>query len=155
MVERFEKFSYAIYEITRCWHKLSSEELKKYGIKGSYATYFTAMYRNDDGITAARLSEICGRDKADVSRAISLLEKKGLVIRKENDGNRYRAPLFLTAEGKELTTFIIRRIHVAVELAGNGLSEEQRSLFYQCLELITANIHAISEKGLPDSTSCA
>lgn len=153
MVERFEKFFYAIYEISRCWHKIAGEELKKYGIKGSYATYFTAMYRNEAGITAARLSEICGRDKADVSRALSLLEKQGLVIRKVNDGNRYRAKVFLTDEGKELTNYIIRRIRVALEMGGHGINEEQRSIFYQCLELITANIQAISENGLPDDSS--
>lgn len=152
MVERFEKFSYAIYEISRCWHKITGDELKKYGLKGSYATYFTALYRHEEGITAAQLCEVCGRDKADVSRAMSLLEEKGLVIRTANDGSRYRSKLFLTAAGKDLTAYIIRRIHVAFEVGGNGLSEEQRSLFYHCLELITANLQAMSENGLPEDS---
>ena len=149
MVERFEKFSFAMFEISRCWHKIAGEELEKYGIKGSYATYFTVMYRYKEGMTAAQLVELCGRDKADVSRAISLLEKQGLVIRKPNGGNRYRAKLSLTQAGKELSTYIMRRIAVAVELAGKGMNEEQRANFYHCLELITANAQLISKNGLP------
>ncbi len=152
MVERFEKFSYAIYEISRCWHKIAHDELKKYGIKGSYATYFTAMYRHENGITAARLSEVCGRDKADVSRALSLLENKGFVIRKENGRNHYRAKVFLTNAGNELAAYIIRRIHVALDIGGNGLNIAQRDTFYQCLELIAANMRDISENGLPENS---
>ena len=29
MVERFERFSYAISEISRCWHKIAGEEMQK------------------------------------------------------------------------------------------------------------------------------
>ena len=28
MIERFERFSLAIAEISRCWHKLAGEEMK-------------------------------------------------------------------------------------------------------------------------------
>lgn len=34
MVERFERFSLAIAESSRCWHKLAGEEMKVYGLKG-------------------------------------------------------------------------------------------------------------------------
>lgn len=30
MVDRFERFSFAISEISRCWHKLAAEEMEKY-----------------------------------------------------------------------------------------------------------------------------
>ena len=148
MVERFEKFSYAIFEISRCWHKLAQEELERYGLKGSYATYFTAILRYEEGITAAQLSEICGKDKADVSRAMSLLERRGLVYRMEHDGNRYRSKLFLTEEGKRLTSYIKDRIAVAMEMGGQGLSEEQRIALYESLELITSNLHEMMKSGL-------
>ena len=38
MIDRFERFSVAIAEISRCWHKLATEEMKKYGLKGSHAS---------------------------------------------------------------------------------------------------------------------
>ena len=33
MVDRFEKFSLAISEISRYWHKIAAEELKPYELK--------------------------------------------------------------------------------------------------------------------------
>ena len=81
MVNRFERFSYAISEISRCWHRIAGEEMGQFGLNGSSSVYFTTLYRYPEGITAAQLGELCSRDKADVSRTISLLEKKGIVER--------------------------------------------------------------------------
>ena len=48
--------------------------MAKFDLKGTYAVYLSAMYRNPEGITAAKLAELCCRDKADVSRAVAALE---------------------------------------------------------------------------------
>ena len=45
MVDRFEKFSLAISEISRYWHKIAAEELKPYELKSTHAIYLTTMYR--------------------------------------------------------------------------------------------------------------
>ncbi|MCI9313012.1 MAG: hypothetical protein HFE68_06575 [Erysipelotrichaceae bacterium] len=151
MVERFEKFSYAIFEISRCWHRIASEELAHYGLKGAYATYFTALYRYPQGITASKLGELCARDKADVSRALALLEQKGMLVREEKDGIRYRAKVCLTKQGRLLAEYIMKRIAVAMELGGAGLNEDQRLVLYACLDTIIANLHELSERGLPQA----
>ena len=61
MVERFERFSYAIFEISRYWHKLTTEEMEKYGLKGPHSIYLVVMHRFPDGITAPQLCEYCGK----------------------------------------------------------------------------------------------
>ena len=96
MIDRFERFSVAIAEISRCWHKLATEEMKKYGLKGSHAIYLTTLCRHDDGLTAPQLCELCGKDKADVSRMMTIMEDKGLVIKEGDNRNRYRGVLKLT-----------------------------------------------------------
>ena len=146
MVERFEKFSYAIFEISRCWHKLASEEMGKYGLKGPFSVYLLALLRCD-GPSAARLCELCGRDKADVSRAISLMIRKGLVHR---EGNNYRAALYLTPEGRVAAEHVCHRAALAVELAGQGFSGEDREVFYRVLGTITANLQNLSKEGIPE-----
>ena len=73
-------FSFEIFEITRCWHKLASEEMSKYGLKGPHATYLMALLKYENGITAPQICELCGKDKADVSRMMSIMGKKGLVV---------------------------------------------------------------------------
>ena len=37
------------------------EKMAKYGLKGPYAVYLTAMLRHPEGLTAVRLGEICAR----------------------------------------------------------------------------------------------
>lgn len=148
MIERFEKFSLAISEISRCWHKIATEEMEKCGLKGIHSIYLTTMLRYPQGITAAKLCEQCGRDKAEVSRAVTAMEKLGLV---EKTGSTYRAQLLLTPKGEAAAEFVRSRAAVAVEIAGAQLSEEERKIFYAALGSIAANLQTISEEGLPEN----
>ena len=79
MVDRFERFSFAISEISRCWHKLAAEEMEKYGLRGPHCLYLLAMYHHPGGVTAPQLGELCGRDKADVSRMMAMMREKGSI----------------------------------------------------------------------------
>ena len=149
MLNRFARFSLAISEINRCWHKLAAEEMAKYELNGPHAVYLTTLYNFREGITAAKLGELCCKNKADVSRMVAILEKKGLVRKEAIGRNLYRAKLLLTEKGKQAAGRVQRRTAKAVELAGAGMSDEARGVFYRCLELITSNLQILSRDGLP------
>ena len=149
MIDRFERFSVAIAEISRHWHKIAGEEMEAYGLKGAHATYLTALARNQDGITAPQLCELCGKDKSDVSRMMSIMEQKGLVRKESVHQNRYGGVFRLTERGMEAAEHVRRRADLAVELAGKELSDAERAVFYEALELIAANLREISRTGLP------
>ena len=70
MLNRFARFSLAISEIDRCWHKLAAEQVQQ-------------------------------------------------------------------------------RAALAVELAGSGMTDADREVFYRCLERITINLQTLSKEGLP------
>lgn len=150
MVDRFERFSLSISEISRYWHKLASEELAKYGLKGPHATYLTAMHKYPNGITVPQLCEVCGKDKSDASRMISILEQKGLVKKQVVDGSLYRGLLLLTDEGEAAAEHVCNRASRAVEMAGRDLTDEMRDNFYKALNSITANLRALSKEGIPE-----
>ena len=150
MLDRFAKFSYSIAEIHRCWHKLAAEELARYALNSPHAIYLKTLFDSEpEGITAAQLGEICGKDKADVSRMVAILENKGLVRKVAVGKNMYRAKLVLTETGREAAEHVRSRAAVAVELAGGGLSEEERAVFYRALERISGNLQKLSREGLP------
>ena len=154
MLNRFARFSLAISEIDRCWHKLAAEEMAKYALNSPHAVYLNTLYQYSEGITAAKLCELCCKNKADVSRMVTILEKKGLVRKEEGaGGNRYRAKLLLTEEGKQAAKHVRERAAVAVELAGEGLSDADRDTFYRCLEQITENLQELCKTGLPQQTA--
>ena len=146
MITRFERFSYAISEISRHWHRLAAQEMEKHGLKAPHSVYLLALARREAGMTAAQLAQDCGKDKADVSRMVTILEEKGLVCR---EGASYRANLRLTEAGMEAARQVQTRAAKAVELGGEGITRENRETFYAVLELIAKNLRTISEDGLP------
>lgn len=150
MIDRFERFSFSISEISRCWHRIAGDVMGSHGLKGPYAVYFTALYRYNEGITAAQLGEICNRDKADVSRAMNQMLELGLVEKCDTTAKSYRNRLKLTEEGLKLAEDINQKAILAVENASQGLSKEKRIIFYEALELITGNLQKLSKTGLPE-----
>ena len=148
MVGRFEIFTLGLSEITSSWNKIASDELKPFGLKGTYVIFLIALYKHPEGLTSANLAEMCNRDKAEVSRAIKALEAKGFIVRENVTVNGYRAKITLTNEGHSITKAIRERVKLAVEKGGEGLSEEQRESFYTALETIGKNLKKISKNGL-------
>ncbi len=150
MIDRFERFSYAISEINRCWRKLASEEMTKYGLKSPHARYLTTLYKYPDGIAVPEFCEITGKDKSDASRMIAILEKKGLATKKLVDGSLYRGLWVLTEQGKKAAEQVSIRASKAVDLAGKDIDEQTRILFYNSLESITYNLTLLAKHGIPE-----
>ena len=149
MCERFERFMLAISEITRYWHKLAAEEMSKYGLKGPHVLYFVIIYRHKDGITASQISELCGKDKSDVSRMMSIMEQKGLVRKEGGSQNLYRGVYKLTDEGKEVARHFREKIDYAVSFVGKDISDSDRAVFYESIQSIVDNLQALYEEGIP------
>lgn len=150
MIDRFERFSFAISEINKCWRKLASEELAKYGLKSPHARYLTTMYKYPSGIAVPEFCQVSGKDKSDASRMIAILEKKGLAQKKVAHGSLYRGLWVLTDEGKKAARQVSLRASRAVEIAGKGLDEQTRTIFYKALDSITTNLIELCNEGIPD-----
>lgn len=150
MLRRFEQFSSAISVIYHCIQKIERDEMVKYGLKGPYAQYLVAMARCPNGITAARLGQECDKDKAAVSRAVTEMERRGLVSRDCTNNTLYRALLRLTPEGEQAAQYVCQKATAAVEFAGKDLSDDSRVLLYTALHQIAANLQTLSRSGLPE-----
>lgn len=149
MIDRFERFSVTISEISRHWHKITTAEMEKYGLKGAHSVYLAAMARYPQGVTANQICEMCGKDKSDVSRMMSIMEQKGLVVKEGMHQNQYKGVFRLTDGGKAAAEYVHRRASLAVSVAGNDLTDETRAILYDALESVAANLRDISENGLP------
>ena len=146
MDNRFEHFTLDIFNISRYGNKLATEEMKKYGLRGTHALYLLMLDSYEGEITAARLADLCQRDKADVSRAIADFQKKEIL--EPYDGPRYRVTPKLTPRGRALADQLRARAAVALDLAGQGITDEMRENMYHCLDLIASNMRGICEEGL-------
>lgn len=149
MIDRFERFSFAVAAMSRYIQKIETDELEKMGLKGSYALYLIILSRYPQGLTATELCEQCEKDKAAVSRAIAAMEKQGLVSRNADSHSPYRAPITLTEAGKSAADHVRHKAIVAVSHAGQGISDEDRAIMYATLERIATNLQIISKEGIP------
>lgn len=151
MITRFEQFSASVSCIYRCIQKIERVEMAKYGLKGPHAQCLLAMSRYPEGITSSQLCTVCDKDKAAISRTVAELEREGMVERNSKGTNRYRALLKLTEQGETAAQRVEDRAKLAVEKAGEGMTGEQREIFYQILHLIAGHLQIICEEGLEDA----
>ena len=148
MISKYEVFSSCVSCMYHDIQKIERTEMTKFGLKGPHAQWLLAMSRHPEGITAARLCEICEKDKAAISRILAELEQAGRILREQRNGTRYRATLTLTAKGKAAAAAVSEKARLAVEQAGDGLDDAQREVFYRVLALISDNLHAICKDGI-------
>lgn len=148
METRYEYFSAAISCMYHAIQKIERMEMAKYGLKGPHAQCLLAMFRHPEGITAARLCETCEKDKAAISRILTELEQAGMVLRKTREGIRYRALLTLTDQGRTAAQSVVEKARLAVELAGKGLEDAEREIFYRVFAKIAVNLYELGREGL-------
>ena len=131
--------------ISHNWNRVAAEEMKPFGLKGAHGLYLLTL-SGGEGMTASELARACGKDKADISRAVGALEKQGLIER----GGNYRAALRLTERGALAAEQIRKRASAAAEFAGAGLSDAERLALYRALDKITENITKMGKEGIPE-----
>ena len=148
MENRYELLSGAISSMYHDIQKIERVEMANYGLKGPHAQCLLAMKKHPEGITAARLCEVCDKDKAAISRILAELEAAGMVIRENRNGSKYRASLTLTPQGQSAAEAVVEKARLAVEKAGIGFGEEEREVFYRVLSIIAGNLHKLCREGL-------
>ena len=150
MVERYEQLSFLVFGIYKSIQKIAKEEMEKHSLRGAYAQYLVAMSHYSEGLTSARLCEICDKDKAATSRFVAEMEEKGLIKRESGNFSMYRAKLTLTEEGQRITDSLLKKVNIAVEMAGRGLTDENRHVLYSSLGIIKSNLKETCQIGIPD-----
>ena len=139
MIDRFELFTTTITQIYKNLQRIKMQEMSGFELRGTYVMCLFELNRNPEGLTITQLSQLCGEDKAAISRTVSELVKRGLVT--SNKDKKYRAPLLLTKEGKETACKIDALASTAVEAGSNGLTAEELKIFYKALTTISDNLN--------------
>lgn len=141
MRNRFEAFAGNVIELNRCIQKIKDMEMRRFGLRASHAMCLYYLGRYTEGLTATQLTELCKEDKAAISRSLSQLSAKGLVYSEMPENKRsYRTRNYLTESGRQLVDKMNERIEYALFNGGSGLSDGQRDIFYDAMELILQNL---------------
>ena len=142
MDHRFETFSLSILELNRYLQKIKELEMKQFGLKASHTMCLYYLGQHPEGLTATQLTELCKEDKAAVSRCLSLLSDRQLVVCEQPADHKrsYRSRYMLTVQGRSVVSGIQTRIKEALSYGGRGLTEERRRDFYGTLAIISENL---------------
>ena len=140
MKQRFETFVTAISQISRSLQRLKSSQMAEFGLKGTHVMCLYQLQQHEDGLTAARLTQLCDEDKAAISRCISELMEKNLVTSPDDTPKRYRKIITLTEKGRQVTAAMDQKIIDAVAAAAQGYSQEERETFYHVLLQVADNL---------------
>lgn len=142
MIQRFESFVTGITVCYKYIQRIKAMEMTEFGLKGTHVMCLFFLHRSGS-LTAAQLSQLCAEDKAAISRTLSTLQSKGFI---ESEPKKYRAQLRLTESGQQVARQVDGLIEQWVSFGGDGLTEEERTIFYRSLERIAGNLRASIEK---------
>ena len=111
-------------------------------IKNQRALLNDYLGKHPEGLTATQLTELCKEDKAAVSRCLSQLSDRQLVVCEQPEDHKrsYRSHYMLTVQGRSVVSGIQTRIKEALSYGGRGLTEERRRDFYGTLAIISENL---------------
>lgn len=144
MDERFETFTVLLNRINRNIRKIKNEEMANYALRSSHISCLYYLYISE-GLTSKDLGERCEEDKATISRSLDYLEKNGYLVCKSESKKRYNAPFVLTERGMCAGKRIADRIASVLDEISTGISDEDRTIFYRSLNVISENIDKIAK----------
>ena len=146
MIERFEDFTSAVSLASKYILKIKSYYMREFGLKAAHVTCLHLLGRNECGLTATQICQLCHEDKAAVSKTLNALCAKGYVIGVVGGARKYKAIYTLSASGREISRRLDKFIAQTVKSCGKGLTEKERAVFYKSFRTIVSNLESLSEK---------
>ena len=144
MDERFETFTVLLNRINRNIRKIKNEEMKKYELRSPHISCLYYLYISGK-LTSKELCEHCEEDKATISRSLDYLEKNNYIMCRSDSKKRYNAPFELTERGARAGKRIADKIALVLDEISDGISDEDREVFYRSLNMISENIDKVAK----------
>ena len=139
--ERFLPFILSIDRISKNIKRIKDKTMEKYNLRSAHVMCLFNLVKSPDGLNSTELAEICGVDKAFVSRVTTELESRGYIERKENSqGSIYKSKFLLTESGIEINKYISTKIAEIMGHVSGDIPAHKLKAFYEVLSIIDDNI---------------
>lgn len=149
-MDRFATFTVLINRISRNIRKIKNQEMAEYNLKSIHVSCLYYLYI-EDKMTSTDLCERCEEDKATISRALDYLETKGYLTCESKSTKRYKSPLILTEEGRDIGKKIADKINGVLDTISTSLTEEERVEFYRSLSIISESLETVSRQNCEEN----
>lgn len=99
----------------------------------------THLWRND-GLQQSELAVCTNRNRANVTRIIDILEREGIVVRKDDPNDRRVFRIYLTDLGKKLKNEAAKCAQKSIEDSLDGVSESDKTVALSVFKKIVDNV---------------
>lgn len=104
--------------------------------------------RKHDGSSQKEIAAGCFLEMGSLTSILNRMEQKGLIERRNLNGNRRTCHIFLTEEGKKGLTLIETSFAEIESLALKDVSEEEYAQFMEIFKKINENLNVLQKEGL-------
>jgi DNA-binding MarR family transcriptional regulator len=101
-----------------------------------------AVLQEHSGATMGRLAELTSVDRTTLTRTLGLMEKAGLVARRERESDHRSLAISLTAKGRRLFARILPLTLAETDRALTGFSSEETETLRDRLKRMADNLRA-------------
>ena len=137
---RFEFFVLNIDAIHKSIGRVKQDIIADTELKGVHTLWLYELWKNRDGLTSAQLAAKSNIDRSLVSREVRFLMDSGYITLAGGAKKRgYNTRLLLTDLGRELGEEIFNSAKTIQTAVGDGISDEELSVFYDVLSRLNAN----------------
>lgn len=121
-----ESLGYLTKSAGRSMANSLANDLQKSGVGVSYEQFVVLNWLwEGDGITQQELARLLSRDRANITRILDILERKGLVVRKSDPSDRRVKLVFLTELSSQLKEKVRAIVSRNIQNTVEGLDEEE------------------------------
>ena len=146
--ERYKQFTNLITNISRSISKIKKIEMANFGLKGKQVQCLFVLHNQEKGATVSELAEMCGEDKASISRTIHELEDQDYLYLDTNEKQKYKNHVRLTEKGAKMAKIVFERVSDFASKVGMGTTDSERRAMYRTLTRYSHNLDkAIEEAG--------
>ena len=122
--------------------KYFDEKVKGFDLNKLECLYLMHLFHKD-GVSLIDLTNSVCLDKANTTRVICDLEKKGLVIRKENEKDSRKYKIFLTEKAEPYREGLVTITNELNTKVFKGVTKCERRAFFKVMQKIYTNIHEL------------
>ena len=98
-----------------------------------------------EGLTQRELGEGANKKPANMTRILDRLEKKGLMVRRENPEDRRAALVFLTEKGHGLAAQVYDGFETFSNRLVKGISAEEQEVAIKVLQRMSQNLQEMTD----------
>lgn len=126
--------------IQRKYHVMEMK-LEKYGLVKGQADLLL-LIKDNDGITQNELADIIGIKDSSMSVRLYKLEQSGYILREIDENNLKKKRVYITIEGKKISTQCRRFIREFEERMYEGFSQKEKNQFKKSIKKMLNNLKA-------------